>query len=60
MIPGHLSVSTFTPVNPLTFIHFDCCLAFFYEHVLQSMCLMAESEEKLKSLLTLDKGERGE
>ena len=51
MIPGHLSVFTFTRVNPLTFIHFDCCLAFFYEHVLQSKCLMAESEEKLKSLL---------
>ena len=51
MITDHLSVLTFTRGSPLTFMHSDCCAACFYARVLQFMYLMAESEEKLKSLL---------
>ena len=59
MILDHLSVFTFTRVSPLMFIHSDCCVAFFYVSVLQFMYLMAESEEKLKSLLIEMREESG-
>ena len=59
MITDHLSVLTFTRGSPLTFMHSDCCAACFYVRVLQFMYLMAESEEKLKSLLIEMREESG-
>ena len=59
MILDHLSVFTFTRFSQLMFIHSDCCVALFYVSVLQFMYLMAESEEKLKSLLIEMREESG-